>query len=195
MSTNNNNEFPVEFPKGKSPSSPLMAMSRRQLLKRGAAVGSSFLVGGGFVAASTASWAVEVKGLEPQTMAALVQIARDIYPHDRFGDELYAAAVKGHDEKAAEDPAFKQLLEAGVAALNSLAQVRGHPDYLQTGWESDRVDILKTMEASEFFQTIRGGLVVGLYNQPAVWTLLGYEGSSHEHGGYITRGFDDINWV
>ncbi len=194
MSTEKDTEFPMDFVRSSS-ASPLMKMSRRQLLKRGAAVGSSFLVGGGFVAATTASWAVEVKGLEPQTMAALVQMARDIYPHDRFGDELYVAAVKGHDEKAAEDPAFKAFLEEGVAALNSLAKVRGHTDYLHTGWESDRVGILKTMESSEFFQTIRGGLVVGLYNQEAVWALLGYEGASYEQGGYIDRGFDDINWV
>ena len=38
-------------------------------------------------------------------------------------------------------------------------------------------------------------LVVSLYNQPAVWAKLGYEGSSAEHGGYIHRGFDDIDWL
>ena len=52
------------------------------------------------------------------------------------------------------------------------------------------------MEDSAFFQTIRGGLVTGLYNQKAVWPLFGYEGeSSYSHGGYIDRGFNDINWI
>jgi hypothetical protein len=37
--------------------------------------------------------------------------------------------------------------------------------------------------------------VVSLYNQPAVWSLLGYEGSSYEKGGYLNRGFDDVNWL
>ncbi len=41
----------------------------------------------------------------------------------------------------------------------------------------------------------RGDLVVSLYNQKEVWPKFGYEGSSAEHGGYITRGFADIDWL
>ena len=51
------------------------------------------------------------------------------------------------------------------------------------------------MEDSAFFQQIRGGLVTGLYNQKSVWPIFGYEGSSFELGGYIDRGFNDINWL
>jgi hypothetical protein len=57
------------------------------------------------------------------------------------------------------------------------------------------VAILRSIEQDGFFQTMRGGLVVSLYNQPAVWSLLGYEGSSFEKGGYLDRGFDDVNWL
>ena len=192
MSASDKTQQAIEFVK---PASDISKMSRRQLLKRSAALGGSFLVGGGFLASSGASWALEVKGLEPSTMATLVQMARDIYPHDRFGDELYVTAVKGHDDKASEDPDFKALIDKGVQTLNEAAVAAGQPGYIQTGWEEDRVEILKQMEDSEFFQTIRGGLVVGLYNQEAVWAILGYEGSSYEKGGYLNRGFDDINWL
>ena len=34
-----------------------------------------------------------------------------------------------------------------------------------------------------------------LYYLPAVWALLGFEGSSVEFGGYVDRGFDDIDWL
>ncbi len=170
-------------------------LSRRELLSKGLGLGSSFLVGSGFIAASSATWAMEVKSLSPEVMATLVQMARDVYPHDRFGDELYALAVKGHDDKASEDAEFKAMLEAGVESLDTQARAQGHANYLSVGWESDRVALLKSMEQSEFFQTIRGGLVVGLYNQEAVWKLLGYEGSSFEKGGYLDRGFDDVNWL
>jgi len=192
MNTISEKQHPVAFVQ---PASELMKMSRRQLLKRGAVIGGSFMVGGGFLAASSASWALEVKSLEPQVMATLVQMARDVYPHDRFGDELYAVAVKGHDDSAAEDKQYKAFIEDGVISLDTTARERGQASYLQTGWESDRVAILKAMESEEFFQTVRGGLVVSLYNQEAVWAALGYEGSSFEHGGYIKRGFDDINWL
>lgn len=55
--------------------------------------------------------------------------------------------------------------------------------------------MLRVAEQTAFFKKCRGDLVVSLYNQPAVWAKLGYEGSSAEHGGYIHRGFDDIDWL
>ena len=173
----------------------LHTLTRRELLKQSLAVSTGLVLGAGFIAGSSAAWALELKALTPQTMATLVQMARDIFPHDTFGDELYAAAVKGHDEKAAEDASFKAMLEDGVAQLDQLAKDQGHADYLSTGWEIDRTNILKSIETESFFQTIRGGLVVGLYNQPAVWEILGYEGPSYDKGGYLDRGFDDIDWL
>lgn len=165
-------------------------MTRRQLLSRSIAAGATFMVGAGFVAGPNAAWAMETTALKPATMATLIQMARDIYPHDRIADEFYAIAVKGYDtaEAAVE-------IEAGIAALDTAAVGAGHAGYLAMGWERDRVDILRAMEKDAFFQKIRGGLVTGLYNQKAVWPLFGYEGESFSQGGYIARGFDDINWL
>lgn len=165
-------------------------MTRRQLLASSAAVGASFMVGSAFVAHPTAAWAMEVKHLKPETMATLIQMARDIYPHDHVSDEFYAAAVKGYDSAEQKD-----TVEAGVAALNAAAAGKGHKNYLSMGWERDRVDILRSMESGSFFQKVRGGLVTGLYNQKAVWPLFGYEGESFSKGGYIERGFNDISWI
>jgi hypothetical protein len=168
----------------------LKSLSRRELLKTSIAAGSLFIVGGGFVAGQNAAWALEVTHLKPSTMATLIQMARDIYPHDKIADEFYAAAVKGYD--TAEQ---KEAVEAGIAALDAAAAGQGHDSYLGTGWERDRVDILRSMESSPFFQQIRGGLVTGLYNQKEVWPIFGYEGESFSKGGYIDRGFNDIKWV
>ena len=142
------------------------------------------------MAAPNGAWAMQTTNLKPETMASLVQMARDIYPHDHVADEYYALAVKGYDTADAAEG-----IEAGVAALDAMAQGKGHASYLAMGWERDRVDILRAMESNPFFQQIRGGLVTGLYNQKAVWPLFGYEGASYEFGGYIDRGFDDINWL
>ncbi len=174
---------------------PSPALSRRALLKRSIALSAGMVAGTGFLASSNAAWAMEVKSLKPETMATLVQMARDIYPHDRFSDDLYATAIKGHDERSSEDDKYKTMIEEGVASLDAMAIKGGHDSYLATGWEVDRLAILKSMQSEEFFQSVRGGLVTGLYNQPAVWELLGYEGASFEKGGYISRGFDDINWL
>lgn len=165
-------------------------LTRRQLLARASAMGATFVVGSGFIAAPDAAWAAETSHLRPDTLATLVQMARDIYPHDRVSDAFYVIAVKGYDSAEAAES-----VEAGIAALNEAARLRGHGRYVDIGWERDRVDVLRSIEESAFFQTIRGGLVTGLYNQKAVWPLFGYEGESFSHGGYINRGFDDINWL
>ena len=159
-------------------------MTRRQLLKNSVAAGGAFIVGTSYVAGSDAAWAMELNALQPHTMA------RDIYPHDQVADTYYAVAVKGYDTAEAAEG-----VEAGIAALDAAAQGKGHADYLSVGWERDRVDLLRAMEASPFFQQVRGGLVTGLYNQKAVWPIFGYEGESYSHGGYIDRGFNDINWL
>ena len=100
--------------------------------------------------------------ITPEQMAALMQMARDIYPHDRVADEFYAIAVKGYDtaEQAIE-------IAEGVAALDAAAVAAGHASYVGIGWENDRVALLRGMETTPFFQKIRGGLVTGLYNQKA----------------------------
>jgi hypothetical protein len=165
-------------------------LTRRALLGRAAMAGALTVTGIGFIAAPDAAWALEVTVITPEQMATLVQMARDIYPHDRIADEFYALAVKGYDtaEQAAD-------IAAGVAALDAAAQGKGFKNYLSVGWEDDRVAILRGMEQSPFFQKIRGGLVTGLYNQKAVWPIFGYEGESFSQGGYIDRGFDDIAWL
>ena len=82
-------------------------VTRRDLLASGTALGAAFVIGVGFVAHATDAWAIEVKALKPETMATLIQLARDIYPHDQLADQYYATAVKDHDDKAAEDSAPK----------------------------------------------------------------------------------------
>ena len=165
-------------------------MTRRQLLSRASAAGASFVVGTGFLAAKNAAWATEMDAIRPETFASLVQMARDIYPHDKVGDEFYVIAVKGYDT-----PDMADMVTNGIAALDAKAQELKGANYLDLGWERDRVDVLRAMEEDGFFQTVRGGLVTGLYNQKAVWPIFGYEGSSFEFGGYIDRGFNDINWL
>lgn len=167
----------------------LRGLTRRQLLSGATAVGA-FVIGSGYVTGARADWATEMKALRPESFATLVQMARDIYPHDQMADEFYALAVKGYD---VQDKA--EMAEAGLAALNQRAREMKGDDYLNVGWERDRVDVLRSMEADDFFQTVRSGLVTGLYNQKEVWPIFGYEGESFSQGGYLDRGFDDIAWI
>jgi hypothetical protein len=152
------------------------------------------------VAASTGvgvgdAWAEDATALKPATLKTLVKVARDIYPHDFLADSYYITAVKPWDGKAAKDAAVKTMITEGVARLDADARDRHKVPYAEVPWEVDRVALLQRIEATEFFTKMRGDLIVSLYNQKEVWPKFGYEGSSAEHGGYINRGFADIDWL
>lgn len=169
-------------------------VSRRGFLQRSAlGVAAAIAVTpAGYLLNASEAWALDVKGLKPETMKTLILIARDIYPHDKVADKYYAVAMKSYDDSAAKDPAQKAAIEGFVAALDTAA---GPGGYLGAGWESQRVALLRAHENDPMFQTLRGGLVVSLYNNPDVWPIFGYEGESYSKGGYLERGFNDIDWL
>lgn len=168
--------------------------SRRALLRTGAAAVPAAIVGGVSISAD-AAWAQDAKGTAPHAMATLVKVARDIYPHDHISDMFYVKAVTPWDAKASKDDAVKTMIAEGVARLDQDAHDGFGSNYLNVAWEADRVTLLRGIEHTAFFKTLRSDLVVSLYNQPDIWPKFGYEGSSAEHGGYLARGFDDINWL
>lgn len=168
-------------------------LSRRDFLATSGAI--TVAVGAGMVSCPKGAWAVSVQNLKPETMQTLIQMARDIYPHDRLADKYYASAVAGYDDQAGEDKELLHLLEDGVATLDTMAASQHGGRYVEVGWEADRVALLEQIHDGPFFQKIQGGLVTGIYANPEVWPLFGYEGPSAEKGGYINRGFDDIDWL
>ena len=163
-------------------------LGRRQLLK-GAAATTVVVLGGNLISPSEA-WGLEVKALKPETMRTLLLMARDIFPHDRVADRYYAVACKPYDS---DD--MKAMVEDGIASLDALAMAQHGTGYAGVGWEVDRVALLRQVEGSPLFQKVRGDMVVSLYNQHEVWPIFGYEGESASKGGYINRGFDDIDWL
>ncbi len=171
-------------------------VSRRLFLQGSAtAVPAAGLAAAGMGIGPHAAWAQAASNLKPHTMATLVLMARDIYPHDRLADIYYITAVTPYDAKAGGDPAFHTLIETGVVTLDAAAQRTHKTAYLDVPWEADRVAVLETVQDGAFFQKVRGDLVVSLYNQQEVWPKFGYEGSSADKGGYLHRGFNDLDWL
>jgi hypothetical protein len=140
----------------------------------------------------TGAWAIATTTLDEHTTMTLVQMCRYLYPHDAIAETQYSKIVEEFDKKASTDSAFAQLLRDGVASLDT----GSHGKWLDVSAE-DKLQVLKGMETTVFFQTVRETMVgaTGFYNQPVVWKQLGYEGSSWQFGGYLNRGFDDISWL
>lgn len=168
--------------------------SRRTLLGMMGATGA-LMISGLAVINPREAWGLEVTNLKPETMRTLIVMARDVYPHDKLADRFYAVAMKGYETGAGKDPALKTLVEEGVITLDTISKAKYGVPYADVGWEEQRVEVLKEIEDGAFFQKVRGGLVVGLYNQEELWPIFGYEGSSADKGGYIDRGFNDITWL
>jgi hypothetical protein len=174
---------------------PRSRFNRRNFLK-----GAAVTVPAAAIVATTSlgiedAWAEDATALSPSALKTMVKVARDIYPHDFLADTYYIKAIKPWDGKAAKDAKIRTMLESGVGRLDQDARDRHKLAYLDVPWEADRVALLQAIEQTDFFKAVRSDLVVSLYNQEELWPKFGYEGSSAEHGGYIKRGFSDIDWL
>jgi hypothetical protein len=171
-------------------------VGRRGFLRGAAtAVPAAALASAGIGITAEAAWAQGAKTLQPHTVATLVRMARDIYPHDQIPDHFYVKAVEPFDAKAGGDKRMKEMVEQGVAWLDADANDRFKRNYLDVPMEYDRLTLLHNIEPTPLFNKLRSDLVVSFYNQRDMWQRFGYQGSSYEYGGYLHRGFDDINWL
>lgn len=167
-------------------------MKRRDFLKTGALVvaGTAAAATGLLPLADAETVAPALKTLKPQEAETLMKACRRIFPHQRLSDAPYWNVVAGLDESSSKDPSMAKLLSSGVAQLNG-SQAMKFSDLDEKG----QIEALKAIENTEFFQKVRGAELSSLYSDPAVWKALGYQGPSYPYGGYIHRGFNDLNWL
>lgn len=144
---------------------------------------------------SAEAFAEGLPALSPATGATLVRLARDIFPHDRLSDDAYRGAITLLAEQIAAQEGRRSLLETGVAALDKAAITQTGRRYAAISEEQPRLGVLRSIQRTDFFAAVRSGLVTALYNQQPIWDAFHYEGSSAEKGGYLHRGFNDIDWL
>ena len=164
--------------------------SRRGFLQGTGLVAMGFATGGTIICAADYAWALSTTAIDSHTAETLLVVARQLFPHDRLGDQYYAVMVDSLDKQAGGDPTLRKLLVDGVGRLDSARGIA----WVQLS-NGARDAVLKSMEGSEFFATIRAATINNLYTNPLVYRFFGFEGSSVEHGGYIHRGFDDVGWL
>lgn len=168
-----------------------LPLARREFLK-----GSGLLFGslatGTLLAglAPSTAWALELKKLSSGEGAALMAMGRVLYPHEKLPDAVYALLAKDLDGKAAGDPGAAKLLSEGIAWLNQSAG----GNFAKAG-AARRLEIVRSMEGTAFFNTVRGQCITSLYDNDMAYAVFGYPGASWEQGGYITRGFQDLKWL
>lgn len=150
----------------------------------------AFASGGIALLAPSRSWALTLTTLNAEEGATLLGFARQLYPHDTLEDAVYALVVKDLDTEAQGDGATAALVREGVAELDRAAAgsfVALPPDR--------QLAIVAEREATPFFQKVRSTAVVSLYNNELAFAHFGYEGPAFQKGGYLQRGFDDLDWL
>jgi hypothetical protein len=171
-------------------------VSRRGFLAGTGAAAVAVGISGGMVLTDPGgAWAMTLTTLKPDTMQTLIKMARDLYPHDRLSDQYYAKAIEPYDALAAKDADLAALLSQGTEKLDGSARRHIGTPYVAVADDDARVALLRAIEGTPFFARVRSDLITGLYNQPEMWTKLGYEGASAEQGGYLNRGFNNIDWL
>ena len=61
--------------------------------------------------------------------------------------------------------------------------------------ETYRVGVLKQIESTAEFFFVQRFAVRYFYDNIEVWAAFGYQGASVHLGGYVRRGFNDLDWL
>jgi hypothetical protein len=120
-------------------------------------------------------------------MSVLVAVARAMYPHPGLGDAPYERVVATITEQAGDDPKLAEILRAGIEGISPCVLYNREPAALEAK--------LRDIERFPFFQTLRPLVAWHLYDDDEVREFVGYPGPSYDQGGYVERGFDDLDWL
>ena len=120
-------------------------------------------------------------------LQTLTMLLRRMFPHDKFPDGPYERAAAAIQKAGEEDPRQAAQLAQGTREL----EARGFADL---GADA-ALAYLKEISGTVFFETVRSKFITTFYDDREVWGLLGYEVDSFAQGGYLHRGFDDLDWL
>jgi hypothetical protein len=123
-------------------------------------------------------------------VSALTDMVRAMFPHPSFPDGPYERCAESILAAAQDDVRFRTQLEQGLRDLD----VAGGAPFAELD-DAKRLELLRSMSATEFFEGVRSRVITSLYDDREVWELLGYEGPAYDKGGYVDRGFDDLDWL
>ncbi len=126
-------------------------------------------------------------GNELENKKLISWMLRVMYPHDSFDDGPYDRAADAVVSAATSTPGQSLTFYTGLRELKA-------ESFLDLS-EKDATAYLKKIETLPFFGMVQGTGLVAIYNDHYVWDMLGYEGPSFDKGGYINRGFNDLDWL
>jgi hypothetical protein len=122
--------------------------------------------------------------------AVMVKLARRLFPHEDMADAVYGEVVGQVLATIASDPATAGLIDGATQVLDSA----GSGSWIDLA-ESEQLAVLRATENDPTVVGLRETVRFVFYQNESVWKHIDYPGSSKEFGGYIDRGFNDIDWL
>lgn len=115
------------------------------------------------------------------TAEVLGLLARELFPHDSVSTGQYRRVAEA-------------FLAGNAEQGERLALAVGAADFATIS-PPQRLALLRDLQLTPDFQVFRFHTLTLLYADLSVTRDFGYQGPSLEKGGYLTRGFDDIDWL
>lgn len=135
-------------------------------------------------------WVAALKLFDAHAAETLVAAVRTLYPHDGLPERIYRRTVFHFDAMAAKAPVAAQSFAEFVDLVDGAL-----PLPFRELSEGYRVQVLKGVEGTSAFRLVQRSAVRFLYDDIEVWQAFGYEGASVHLGGYVNRGFNDLDWL
>lgn len=160
-----------------------MAVTRREFLELNISLALVSLCPRAGTSETAALWRGDDEGV-------LSDIIYQFFPHPRLSNDVYNQVVEQVNTRIAQSDELTVMMNQ---AMESLVGSERKKWTVLTGVEKQ--ELLKEIQQTPFFQFVLNEALSGVYRHPITWELLGFEGSSLEFGGYINKGFNDIDWL
>jgi len=135
-------------------------------------------------------WVDLLRNFTPAEADALVAVVQTLCPHDNLPLAPYRRVICRFDHLAGSTPSALDLCNGFLGLL-----AEQWPLPFQDLAETYRVQSLKRIETTPEFFFVQRMAIRYLYDDVEIWSAFGYQGAAVHLGGYIKRGFDDLDWL
>ena len=128
--------------------------------------------------------------LSQQELDVLADLAHRLVPLLEPSSPVYQSVATAIQNQALQSTGLVEMVSNGIAGLAA----KNDKPWLQLT-AKQRVAVIQSEYPNQFLALIRWVACEHVLRDTGVWAKLGYQGSSIEYGGYLHRGFDDIDWL
>lgn len=164
-------------------------MDRRQFLCRLSHLAIGVSTASCLLRVST-GWAVDAGTRDEYLSANISELSYQLLPIREPTSPVYQAVAHAVLKQMLQRPAVDEIVRQGVESMDRFG---GKPWLKLT--EIKRKEVIAALFDTAYVGVVRWTTQEVVLRDPTVWAEVGYQGSAIEHGGYLHRGFDDIDWL